>query len=262
MMNEYKTGSSNKTVVVLGAGRSGTSLLCGILSILGVDFGKRLIPADVSNPRGYFENSEFIKLNEGIYTELKKSDDMHALSFSEIEPYFSSHDVLFKNLICDLLYSRVSDLYGLKAWRVPLIELAMPHLVNPMFVVIDRNKDDTARSLKLHLERRKDHRAVSFEECQEIIDEYRAEVERVIERHPSIRCIRVAFEELMEDVESVTRKLADFMRVPLTEEKTRQARNFVLPSKSERQKMARKAALLLPFRRVSLAVKKRLFRSA
>ena len=260
-MNEYETGSSSKTVVVLGAGRSGTSLLCGILSILGVDFGKRLIPADVSNPRGYFENSEFIKLNEVIYTELKKRDDMHALTFSEIEPYFSSHDLQFKNLLSDLLYSQVSDLHGLKAWRVPLIELAMPHLINPMFVVIDRNIDDTARSLKLHLERRKDHRSISYEECQVIVDEYRAEVERVIERHPDIPCIRVAFEELMEDVENVTRKLADFMHVSLPEEKIRQSRGFVLPSRSERQKMARKAALLLPFRRLSLALKKRLFRS-
>ena len=251
--------SASKTVVVLGAGRSGTSLLCGVLSMLGVDFGRRLIPADASNPRGYFESTDFIKLNESVYMELRPHDDMHALSFSEIEPYLSTHDSAFKNLLYKLLYSRPSERYGLKAWRVPLIELAIPHLIKPMFVVIHRDLDDTARSLKLHIERRKEHRLISFEECKMITKEYHVEIDKVLSRHSEIPSVHVTFEELTGDIESVCERLAGFMRVTLSDEMLGNAKKFVLPTKAERQKMARKASLLLPFRRVLLALHKHIF---
>jgi hypothetical protein len=44
-------------LVVLGMHRSGTSALTGVLSLLGFNAGLRLLPANESNTRGYFESS-------------------------------------------------------------------------------------------------------------------------------------------------------------------------------------------------------------
>ncbi|ABN70622.1 hypothetical protein Smar_1536 [Staphylothermus marinus F1] len=45
-----------RTVVVLGMHRSDTSMIAGILNILGVYMGERLLGASWSNPLGHFED--------------------------------------------------------------------------------------------------------------------------------------------------------------------------------------------------------------
>ncbi len=250
------TKENIKTIVVLGAGRSGTSLLCGILSILGADFGKRLIPADASNPRGYFESYEFIKLNESIYTKFRAKDDMHPILFEDICPYREINGAEYEGLMNRLLYSRYSAIYGLKAWRAPMIELAIPYLKNPVFVVVKRDLEDTAKSLEQHVRRRKNHRNIAFEECKLITQEYQAEVDKVLERHADVPVINVTFEELIEDVEQVVRKLGAFLQVDIAEYHITRASDFVLPSKMERSRMSRRAALLSPFRRFIMVLQK------
>lgn len=43
--------------------RSGTSLLSGMLHAFGVNLGKDLMKADDANPAGYFENVDFVRMN-------------------------------------------------------------------------------------------------------------------------------------------------------------------------------------------------------
>jgi hypothetical protein len=52
--------------LILGSGRSGTSLLAGMLSAAGYFMGDYLVPADESNPRGYFEDDEVNAINEEL----------------------------------------------------------------------------------------------------------------------------------------------------------------------------------------------------
>jgi Sulfotransferase family len=58
-------GLSNNAIV-LGAGRSGTSLLAGLFHNPNYFLGERLWPATVSNPLGYFEDSEINSINEDL----------------------------------------------------------------------------------------------------------------------------------------------------------------------------------------------------
>lgn len=51
-------------VVILGRSRSGTSLVAGCASILGVDMGQHLLPPNNNNPKGFFEELQFIELHE------------------------------------------------------------------------------------------------------------------------------------------------------------------------------------------------------
>ncbi len=53
-------------LVVAGMHRSGTSYLASILAAGGVAMGTRLVAADANNPRGYFEDTEFLAVNQRL----------------------------------------------------------------------------------------------------------------------------------------------------------------------------------------------------
>jgi hypothetical protein len=62
-------------IVVAGMHRSGTSLVASILSSLGVDMGERQLAADRHNPRGYFEDLDFLALNREMLCAATACDD-------------------------------------------------------------------------------------------------------------------------------------------------------------------------------------------
>jgi glycosyltransferase involved in cell wall biosynthesis len=62
-------------VVVLGMHRSGTSVLTGLLSILGCYTGFDLMKPTEDNPKGYFENNKIYMLNKKILEENNASWD-------------------------------------------------------------------------------------------------------------------------------------------------------------------------------------------
>ncbi len=55
-----------RSVVVLGAGRSGTSLVAGLLADAGLDPGRDLIPPSPANPTGYYESVAVNRLNDDL----------------------------------------------------------------------------------------------------------------------------------------------------------------------------------------------------
>jgi hypothetical protein len=55
-----------RNCLILGSGRSGTSLLAGVLARAGYYMGEHLIPSDDANPKGYFEDDEVNAINEAL----------------------------------------------------------------------------------------------------------------------------------------------------------------------------------------------------
>ncbi|HCF96782.1 MAG TPA: hypothetical protein DEW46_17150 [Verrucomicrobia bacterium] len=55
-----------RNVIILGAGRSGTSLVAGVLAGAGYFMGDRIIPAGRQNPSGFFEDFEVNAINESL----------------------------------------------------------------------------------------------------------------------------------------------------------------------------------------------------
>ena len=45
---------------------SGTSLISGLLQSAGLDVGKNLVPANYANPKGHFENIDFVNFHESV----------------------------------------------------------------------------------------------------------------------------------------------------------------------------------------------------
>ena len=58
----------SQILVVTGMHRSGTSLVSNLLQAGGVHVGDNLLPADNSNPRGYFEDIDFYDFHESALT--------------------------------------------------------------------------------------------------------------------------------------------------------------------------------------------------
>lgn len=59
-----------RDVVVVGAPRSGTSMLAGLFADAGRSAGRRLIPAGPSNPAGFFEDLDVNTANDDLIGEL------------------------------------------------------------------------------------------------------------------------------------------------------------------------------------------------
>lgn len=55
-----------KNCIILGAGRSGTSMVAGCLSKAGYFMGSDLLPPTEGNPKGYFESREIEAINEEL----------------------------------------------------------------------------------------------------------------------------------------------------------------------------------------------------
>jgi hypothetical protein len=62
-------------VIVAGMHRSGTSLVASVLSALSIDLGQELLPADSNNVRGYFEDTDFLRLQRTILSECCAAND-------------------------------------------------------------------------------------------------------------------------------------------------------------------------------------------
>lgn len=56
-------------LLILGSGRSGTSMLCGMLRESAYYFGDNYIAARAANPKGFFEDSEVNRINDEIIAE-------------------------------------------------------------------------------------------------------------------------------------------------------------------------------------------------
>ncbi len=64
---------SRDLVLIIGAHRSGTSVFTQILSVLGYDLGKTLMPPSFDNPRGFWENQKIVGIHEKLIKRFHKN---------------------------------------------------------------------------------------------------------------------------------------------------------------------------------------------
>ena len=60
-------------IAVLGMHRSGTSVLTGVLGLLGASLPKKLMPANWTNPKGFFEPNDIVDLHDEMLSALGSS---------------------------------------------------------------------------------------------------------------------------------------------------------------------------------------------
>jgi len=144
---------NNRAILVLGMHRSGTSVFTGVLHRLGIYLSPHMMAAHADNPSGYWEHEEIVE----VHDDLLQAFGFH---WSEVCPlpenwWLDERTARFREKLRAILLRDFSgkSLWGLKDPRLcRLLPLWLPLLqelrCEPLFVLLGRNPDGIARSLR------------------------------------------------------------------------------------------------------------------
>lgn len=139
----------SKAVIVLGNGRSGTSVLARAINFMGVDLGTdKFVKKKPANPKGYFENKRILQIHKKIGSKLKyrpsPSGYERRLGIrtykKELKEYIQKE--FLDNEVWGWKDPRTNDY--LELWQDILKELH----VEPHYLIIIRNPADVVASNK------------------------------------------------------------------------------------------------------------------
>jgi glycosyltransferase involved in cell wall biosynthesis len=143
----------SKPIIVTGMHRSGTSLMASWLSALGVDMGQRLLPPDKGNPRGYFEDIDFLEFQRKVLSSCCLADDGGHPDWGWTESEQLNRDRFRDFIPCatTLLGSR-DERRGLWGWKDPRTTLLLDFwdalLDGPLYIFLYRFPWEVADSMQ------------------------------------------------------------------------------------------------------------------
>ena len=143
-----------RAICVLGMHRSGTSAVTRILNLMGVDLGTNLMPSAPENPKGFWENLDFVEINENIFSHLEASWDNVTPAFVALDNTSIPELTPFKEKIVSAVKANFSE-SSLWGWKDPRTCLFFPlwsEALNTLDIETDvvlawRNPVSVARSL-------------------------------------------------------------------------------------------------------------------
>lgn len=144
------SNDNRRAVVILGMHRSGTSALAGTLHHLGVEFGRDLIGASPSNPKGHFEMTAAVHMNDHLLRRVFGT--RWKLPFQLPLDWPSRVDIAGLAKTYEITLP-TAPLFGLKDPRmcrlVPIWRsfLEMETTLPPRFVLMLRRPEEVAHSL-------------------------------------------------------------------------------------------------------------------
>jgi hypothetical protein len=230
-----------KTVIVLGTARSGTSVTAGMLASLGVDMGNVGYPTQ-SNPRGAFEDRDFERLHKEMFNAIEggKTYWDHPTR-EQVMALKEAADSRIQRLIREK--SQGKSLWGWKNPRTVLtIDLFLPYVANPHFVMVFRNPLTIAYSSVEHT--KNSARSVDLLSGLKLANFYQKEMLDFLERHPELPTIFVAFDDVVSQPMKEAARLAEFLGIELDEKKIRAVERMVIP-REEIETSKKKASSLL-----------------
>lgn len=192
-----------KTIVVLGMHRCGTSMTAGILHHLGVHMGDYGFKPNGWNEKGYFENRYITEINEKI---LSKAGGLWNNPPSRERILTLGR----MNEIGEIVNREKRELWGWKDPRTCLtIEIFLPFIENPYYVIIKRNRQSVVDSLY--------DRGGKLEDRQKLGNLYDVYVERCdefIKTVDSKKALTLQYEDIINNSKIYIDKIADFIGVP------------------------------------------------
>ena len=208
---------------ILGAGRSGTSLVAGMLAGANYFMGEELIPARAANPKGFFEDPHLNRLNDEVLApflpsptsppdprlptrkhawlaRLEVATDVRPVPVltQAMQRYTAQQPYCFKDpRFC----------YTLPAWR--------PHLApGTRFVCVFRHPAATARSVLNDVQATPDYYGAFNPTYDDLIGVWTAMYRHVLEKHRGTgRWFFLHFEQALGG--SHLAPLADFAEAPI-----------------------------------------------
>lgn len=227
-----------KSVVILGIARSGTSVTSGILNILGVNMGNIRSPSRI-NPKGFYEDYEFNLLIQKMW---------RAAGAREKDTFWNPPDLKRVRALRNNFAKEIRELVAQKSqgktlwgWKSPrtsiVIGAFLPHLKNPHVIVVLRNPLDIVQSAtnSKHVNNK--------EYALKMVAFHFGVIMDFLARHPRIPCLFVSFEEVVADPVKEARKMANFLGVRLTPKMIARIQALVIPRSRIRREKLRVALL-------------------
>jgi len=225
-MKQYK----NRTIIVLGMHRSGTSLVSGILTKLDINMGDKLFPKDPHNPFGHYEDIEFLRLNERILD----SAGGHCNEPPTYNSIIEQQSIFGKEIKELIRRKNERDFWGWKEPRTSLtIDLYLPYISNPVFIFCKRDATGVAESMY----KRQKFPIIKGKQLKKKYDLF---IEATCDRFPNIPILEINFEELLKEPEYWIDKIVSFAQLDYSHRKMKRAVNLV----SSRDKIKRKSDLI------------------
>jgi hypothetical protein len=189
-------------ILVVGTGRSGTSVMTGALQILGAHLGEDLTGGDLYNAKGYFENTALVELNKALLSAagitwyvtpissvqaLPTTPKAYQAVHTSIQSIFKNHTpIAIKDpRLCALLDPYVSVLTALK------------YEVHCM--LMSRHHHEVARSMETAT-------GVVASEYLPMVQHYAELLESALKR-TAVHCIRCTFSELLTSTRATIEKV-------------------------------------------------------
>ncbi|MCK5357554.1 MAG: sulfotransferase [Elusimicrobiales bacterium] len=212
------TFENNKTVIVLGMHRSGTSAVARVINSLGVSMGeKHFIIKDYKNPFGYYEDLRFIELNKKILNE-QNNDITRVPSRERIMAQKEKYSSQIKKLLAE---NSKNATWGWKDPRTVLtIDLFYPYIKNPYFIICERASEEIAKSLK-----RRD--GLELQIGIELADIYKKRIENFLNVYGIENLLWIKYNSLINDTTGTVQAIIDFINVDPTKRQVRRALNSV-----------------------------------
>jgi hypothetical protein len=149
----------SKLFLILSLHRSGSSATAGVLHHLGVHMGERLLGENKGNPKGHFENLDFLKVNDRLLNSVGASWD------SPPQPKKIANLHIPPKRIQEFLLNQIKPVWGIKDPRMLLtFSFWKPHLENVAevtYVFVHRSFEDSVLSLA-HRESISETRAIKI----------------------------------------------------------------------------------------------------
>ena len=219
-----------KTVVILGMHRSGTSMVAGMLECLGVDLGEDQPGKQWSNPLGHYEDVDFLSLNKDILSAAGGSWD-NPPGKSAILAQGDKFQSRINELISRKKNQDTGSPWGWKDPRTSLtIDLYYPYLHNPTFIWCRRDQNAVSRSL---LKRNK----IKIPDGLELLEYYENQIRDFFNRHPKIPAFEIDYDEVIKAPEKWINELIQFLQIDPDQIQIDQALEQVLaPEKLRKEK--------------------------
>lgn len=220
--------------MVLGMGRSGTSMVSGILEILGVDFGENLHGPNEFNPHGHWENASIVSVNEETLKEMSSNATPQWARKAGGPPkrwlHPSPYNTCIGNKRVPVVEAAILTSFqsvqspGLKDPRISILWPMWKKALNnqgfkPRIIHVKRNPESVARSLyRFH-----DFK-VPREEALRLCERYNGDVEKYCENE---RIITIKYESIIESPKMECMRIAHFIEKEYTDEVEQKILNFI-----------------------------------
>ncbi len=219
-----------KTVIILGMHRSGTSMVAGILNCLGIDMGEDQPGKQVSNPLGHFEDVDFLSINKNILASAG-GNWFEPPAYSDILALRDDYLTEIQILIQDRSNKSPKTPWGWKDPRTSLtIDLYLPFLDQPYYIWCRRDPSAICKSLQKRNQ-------IQLSHCQDLIEYYNNQIKDFTLRNPGIPVLIVDYEDVIKEPEFWIRNLNQYLGLDPDIEQINRAIAIVLdPNKLLKEK--------------------------